>query len=161
MESRISRSRQARKAARVLPEPVGAVMRASCPAPMMGQAPCWAGVGPAKRRRNQVSSTGWNICSVYLRRRPRQGEFFGSDRRAAQKTIELGGPVIHAVLHASRCLELARGEHAAAERVLVEGTAEHGLVDLLQLQQGEGVAKELEPDGGGVQLAPQALDRHA
>src|SRR3954467_4925799 len=52
-------------------------MSAAPPAAMTGQARSCAGVGPAKRLPNQVSSTGWNICSVYLRRHPRQRLFPG------------------------------------------------------------------------------------
>ena len=52
--SRIRESMPARKAARVLPEPVGAAMRTSRPERMTGQPAAWASVGAAKRRRNQV-----------------------------------------------------------------------------------------------------------
>src|SRR5688572_3912994 len=49
----------ARKAASVLPEPVGAAMRTSRPERITGQPAAWASVGAAKRRRNQAWRTGW------------------------------------------------------------------------------------------------------
>ena len=49
----------ARKAARVLPEPVGAAIRTSRPAWMAGQPAAWASVGALKRQRNQAWMTGW------------------------------------------------------------------------------------------------------
>ena len=56
-------SRQYRKAARVLPDPVGAVSRTSPPRAISGQARAWTGVGRPKRRSNQAATTGWNIRS--------------------------------------------------------------------------------------------------
>src|SRR5882762_435385 len=48
-----------RKAANVLPEPVGAAMSTSPPSWMTGQARLWGSVGSAKRLANQRSMTGW------------------------------------------------------------------------------------------------------
>ncbi len=42
-----------RKAARVLPEPVGAQISVSEPAEIAPQPPAWAGVGPSKEASNQ------------------------------------------------------------------------------------------------------------
>src|ERR1700761_5986589 len=42
-----------RKEARVLPEPVGAQIRALSPPEMASQPPAWAGVGPSKEASNQ------------------------------------------------------------------------------------------------------------
>jgi hypothetical protein len=56
---RTRRSMQARKAARVLPEPVGAEMMVLCRARMCGQ-PCSCGsVGVPKRCRNHSRTMGW------------------------------------------------------------------------------------------------------
>ena len=52
------RSRHERNAASVLPEPVGAVMSASPPAAMAGQARACTGVGAPKRSENQAWTTG-------------------------------------------------------------------------------------------------------
>ena len=52
-EEMSSRSSAHRKAARVLPEPVGATTRACEPEEMAFQAPFWAGVGSEKAPRNQ------------------------------------------------------------------------------------------------------------
>ncbi len=51
-------SRQARKAARVLPEPVGARMSVFCPAAMAGQPRRCGGVGSPRRVRNQCRTAG-------------------------------------------------------------------------------------------------------
>src|SRR5215471_2036768 len=56
----------ARKAARVLPEPVGAAISACLPAPIAGQASAWAGVGAAKDRANQAASAGWKSSSSFM-----------------------------------------------------------------------------------------------
>ena len=50
----VSRSRAQRKAARVLPEPVGATTRAWSPALIACQAPAWASVGRSKAPVNQA-----------------------------------------------------------------------------------------------------------
>ena len=49
----------ARKAASVLPEPVGAAIRVWRPALIAGQASAWAGVGAAKLSANQAATAGW------------------------------------------------------------------------------------------------------
>src|SRR5512132_765173 len=51
----------ARNPARVLPEPVGAQTSVCWPAPIAGQPPAWASVGPsANRRSNHTRTAGWN-----------------------------------------------------------------------------------------------------
>src|SRR5205085_5564361 len=50
-----------RKAARVLPEPVGAAISVSRPAAISVQPPACGGVGPSwNRRSNHVETIGWN-----------------------------------------------------------------------------------------------------
>jgi hypothetical protein len=56
--ARLRLADQARNAARVLPEPVGAEMRVSRPARMCGQPSAWASVGALKRRSNQARVIG-------------------------------------------------------------------------------------------------------
>src|SRR5712691_10403077 len=48
-----------RKAANVLPDPVGAAISTSPPCWITGQARRWGSVGSAKRLANQRSMTGW------------------------------------------------------------------------------------------------------
>jgi|GEM_PF-3644115 len=54
----------ARKAARVLPVPVGAANSVWSPPAMAGQAAVWIGLGASKSVRNQASTAGWNRASV-------------------------------------------------------------------------------------------------
>src|ERR1700729_2582128 len=54
----------ARKAASVLPDPVGAAMRVWRPALIAGQASACAGVGEAKLSANQFATAGWNSIST-------------------------------------------------------------------------------------------------
>src|SRR5277367_2745611 len=54
----------ARKAASVLPEPVGAAMRVWRPALIAGHASACAGVGEAKVSANQFATAGWNRVST-------------------------------------------------------------------------------------------------
>ena len=61
---RIIASRQARKAARVLPEPVGAAMSVSSPAWIRGQPAACGSVGVPKRRWNQSATVGWKPGST-------------------------------------------------------------------------------------------------
>jgi hypothetical protein len=51
---------QTRKAASVLPVPVGAAISVSRPRAMVGQPCSWGSVGPrGKRRSNQARTAGW------------------------------------------------------------------------------------------------------
>src|SRR5205809_5687354 len=53
---------QTRKAARVLPEPVGAAISVSRPAAISAQPPSCGSVGPSgNRRSNQVRTAGWKV----------------------------------------------------------------------------------------------------
>ena len=54
----------AKKAAKVLPEPVGAAIKADCPAWMAGQAWHCTSEGKANWLRNQSAITGWNVFSA-------------------------------------------------------------------------------------------------
>src|SRR4029077_12352334 len=54
----------ARKAARVLPDPVGAAMSVCRPALIAGHASACAGVGEAKLSANQFATAGWNRVST-------------------------------------------------------------------------------------------------
>ncbi len=54
----------ARKAASVLPEPVGAQTSVSRPRGMRGQPAACASVGAPKRRSNQAWTAGWNEAST-------------------------------------------------------------------------------------------------
>ena len=54
----------ARKAASVLPDPVGAAMRVWRPALIAGHASACAAVGPAKVSANQFATAGWNSVST-------------------------------------------------------------------------------------------------
>ncbi|MNN48596.1 hypothetical protein D3C81_1630850 [compost metagenome] len=56
--SRTIRSRQGRRAARVLPEPVGAAISVLCPAAILTHASCCTRVGEPKDCLNQASITG-------------------------------------------------------------------------------------------------------
>ena len=60
--SATKRSSAHRKAASVLPEPVGAEMSACRPEAIAGQACAWAGVGSAKARANQSRTCGVNAA---------------------------------------------------------------------------------------------------
>ena len=61
LETRRTRSSiAARKAASVLPEPVGAAIRVWRPALIAGQASDWAGVGARKLSANHSPTAGWN-----------------------------------------------------------------------------------------------------
>jgi len=62
------RSMQIRKAARVLPEPVGAEISVLSPARMCGQPSRCGSVGEPKRLRNQSRTSGW------AHSRPKVGE---------------------------------------------------------------------------------------
>lgn len=59
-----SRSSEARNAARVLPEPVGATTSTSLPSPMARQAPSCAAVGALKAPANQLRVAGENESSA-------------------------------------------------------------------------------------------------
>src|SRR4051812_36725444 len=52
-----------RKLARVLPEPVGAQIRALAPPEIASQPPVWAGVGPSKEASNQRRTGAENGAS--------------------------------------------------------------------------------------------------
>src|SRR6266404_1685272 len=56
---RTKRSMQIKKAASVLPEPVGAEISVVFPARMWGQPSCWGSVGVAKRLTNQSRTSEW------------------------------------------------------------------------------------------------------
>src|SRR5436190_22852262 len=61
----VSRSMPQRKAARVLPEPVGAQIRVLWPAAIEAQPPAWAGVGPSNEEENHRltgSENGASAC---------------------------------------------------------------------------------------------------
>src|SRR5580658_703927 len=54
-----------RKPVRVLPDPVGAAIKVSPPAPISGQPPTWGAVGPSgKRLVNQEATAGWHPRSA-------------------------------------------------------------------------------------------------
>src|ERR1039458_6048894 len=55
----MSRLMHHRKAARVLPVPVGARMRVDSPRAMAGQPSCWGRVGAEKTASNQARTGGW------------------------------------------------------------------------------------------------------
>src|ERR1700677_320539 len=74
----------ARKAASVLPEPVGAAMRVWRPALIAGQASACAGVGEAKLSANQSATAGWNRVS-----RPVAGRDAGERLRAPVREVEV------------------------------------------------------------------------
>ena len=59
--SRTSASIAARKAASVLPEPVGAAISACLPDWIAGHAATCAAVGAAKVSANQVATAGWKV----------------------------------------------------------------------------------------------------
>src|ERR1700737_901196 len=56
----------ARKAAKVLPDPVGAATKTCCPACSAGHARSCAGVGASKVRENQAATAGWNESRVFM-----------------------------------------------------------------------------------------------
>src|SRR5205809_2502991 len=91
------RSMEMRKAARVLPEPVGAEISVSRPEVISGQPRAWASVGAWNLRSNQVRMAGWNkgrvssvismraVVAPLVPREPqdeRHGAWFESERRA-------------------------------------------------------------------------------
>ena len=56
-----------RKAASVLPEPVGAAISVSSPAAIAGQPSAWGSVGPSGNRRpNHVRIAGWKEASASI-----------------------------------------------------------------------------------------------
>src|SRR5262245_21545897 len=58
---------QTRKAASVLPVPVGAAISVSRPCAIAGQPCAWASVGPpGKRRSNQARTAGWKEASASM-----------------------------------------------------------------------------------------------
>src|SRR5262249_50450062 len=59
-----SRSRAQRKAASVLPEPVGAETSTCCPEAMASHAPVWAAVGAAKAEPNHAATAGEKRASA-------------------------------------------------------------------------------------------------
>ncbi len=63
--SRTSASIAARKAVRVLPEPVGAAIRVGRPAWISGQARRWASVAAGKAAVNQAATAGWKSCQSW------------------------------------------------------------------------------------------------
>ena len=65
-----------RKAASVLPEPVGADTSTSRPAAISGQARACAAVGSPNRSRNQASTSGWNGGTA----QPFRGRTIGTKR---------------------------------------------------------------------------------
>src|SRR2546430_11375218 len=57
---------QPRKAARVLPEPVGAAISVSRPAAISAHPPAWGEVGPSGNRLpNQVRTAGWKVSIMW------------------------------------------------------------------------------------------------
>ena len=56
-----------RKAVRVLPLPVGAVMTRCSPAAMRGQLRSCTSVGAGKRSLNQAATPGWKAASAVMR----------------------------------------------------------------------------------------------
>src|SRR5215470_13963795 len=84
-----------------------------------------------------------------------------SDRGPACEPIELRRAVVDVTLALAGGLELARREHAATKRVLVQRAREDGLVHPLQVEEGEARWEELEPDRCVVQLPADPLHRHA
>ena len=60
-----------RKAASVLPEPVGAEISVSRPAMMCGQPRACASVGALKRRSNQARTAGWKESRTFMTERER------------------------------------------------------------------------------------------
>src|SRR5271163_2067609 len=56
----------ARKAAKALPEPVGAATNTCCPACSAGHARSCAGVGASKVRENQAATAGWNESRAFM-----------------------------------------------------------------------------------------------
>src|SRR5258706_7243038 len=64
MPRRTRSSMAARKAAKVLPEPVGAATSAWRPDCIAGQACRCASVGDAKLLRNHASTAGWHCCKA-------------------------------------------------------------------------------------------------
>src|SRR5438552_7612873 len=91
------RSMETRKAARVLPEPVGAEISVSRPEVISGQPRAWASVGAWNLRWNQVRTAGWNkgrvssvinmraVVAPLVPREPqneRHGAWFEGERRA-------------------------------------------------------------------------------
>src|SRR2546425_5630857 len=56
----------AKKAVRVLPDPVGAATRVGRPLRINGQARCCASVALVKVRRNQAATAGWKSSQVSL-----------------------------------------------------------------------------------------------
>ena len=65
-------------------------------------------------------------------------------RRASGEPVQGRRAVVHLGLALPGGLQLARGEHAAPEGVLVQRPPQDGLVHLLQLVQGERLRQELE-----------------
>src|SRR4051794_13844030 len=101
------RSSAHRKAASVLPEPVGAEMRTCSPVAIAGQAWAWAGVGSSKELRNQSRTRGVKaergMCD--LSRYDPRGSWMRSGTR---------GGVVRATCHGRRAV-LRRRPQAEAD----------------------------------------------
>src|SRR5882672_2868213 len=63
----------ARKAAKVLPDPVGAATSTCCPACSAGHARACAAVGASKVRENQAATAGWNESRTFMAWRREDG----------------------------------------------------------------------------------------
>src|SRR5437899_5287301 len=72
-----------RKAASVLPLPVGARIKVFSPARVCGRAEFWIAVKPSKRDRNHSCTAGWSRVSILLMRR----------RQVQRRFVESAHPV--------------------------------------------------------------------
>ena len=75
--------------------------------------------------------------------------------------IQCRWPVPHIILLFAGGLQQTGGQHAAPEGILVKLSAQDSLMDLLEVEEREGLWKELEGHGAIVELAPEALHREA
>ena len=75
--------------------------------------------------------------------------------------VESRRPMAYVLLLPPSGLQEARGQHPLSEGVLVQLTGQDRLVDLLEVEEGEGLRQQLEGHGCVVELAPKTFDREA
>src|SRR5579871_3155849 len=100
----------ARKAASVLPEPVGAAISVGRPALIAAQASVCAGVGAGKARANHAATAGWKSPSRSAATRSLSARANPRDGRAARAAVFRSADAVGGAMN------LSRGSREAAEQ---------------------------------------------
>src|SRR5579871_3799462 len=100
----------ARKAASVLPEPVGAAISVGRPALIAAQASVCAGVGAGKARANHAATAGWKSPSWSAAPRSLSSRANPRDGRAARAAVFRSADAVGGAMN------LSRGSREAAEQ---------------------------------------------